>query len=215
MALKEKIATFLKRFSDVVLLGRNGSRIVLGTDRKDVRESGFGDGSDNEKPGSSMVDIVAGSTRENPDYIQDRSRIYVAAKTNPDEYFQMNLGKSEKETPAIVLFSDQVYTKARKNIKIKNENVTILIKQNGNIEIEATKNTKIKSGNSVMTLKSNGNIEIGAENGLKRRILTEQDLCVGISPVTGAPIISRFVDAPGVDALLGGKVNNKKVKIVI
>ena len=217
MAIRETIATFLARASDVVFSGRSAARIVLGTDRLDERASGFGDESEDAQEGSAAIDMVVGFLTGNVDYENDKSRIYVAQRTNPDEYFQMEMEPAEEEAAAVVIVSDHLYLKARKSIKIRNPEVTILIDVDGNIEIEASKNTTIKSGESFLVMQDDGDINIGADpdGGAGRRILTEEDLCVGIDPTTGAPIISKFVDAPGQDALQGGLVNNGKVKVVI
>jgi len=223
MAIREKVATYIARASDIVFSGRNKSRIILGTDRQDNVNSGYGDESDDPQQGSSTIDLVAGFIDGNIDHVNDKSRIYISEMTNPDEYFQMEdsvvtgngFGREVEKEPAIVSTSDNLYFKARKNIKIRNENITILISEDGNIEIECQDAIKIQSGESVITLNPNGQISIGAESGDVRRIITEQDLCVGIDPTTGAPIISKFIDAPGVDAAQGGLVNNNNVSIII
>lgn len=215
MAIRERIATFLARASDVVLAGRSAARVVVGTDRLNERNSGFGDESDQAEEGSAAIDIVVGFVTGNVDYANDKTRIYLAQKTNPDEYFQMEMGEQEEETAAAVVVSDHIYLKARQSIKIRNGNVTMLITADGNIEVEASGDTQIKSGESVLNMTAGGDITIGAPSGTETRIITEQDLCVGIDPTTGAPIISKFVDSLTVDAVQGGLVNNGKVKVVI
>ena len=210
MAIREVIANFIERASDIVVYGRNASRIVLGTDRKDTVDSGYGDGSETAEENSSVIDLVAGYIKKNPDYLNDKSRIYIAAKTDPDDYFQMELGEGEIAKGAIVLVSDNVYLKARNNIKIRNGNATILIQSDGNIQIETPENTNIKSGESVLTMQSNGDITMGSENGQSARIITENDTCTGPDSTTGAAIVSRFVNT-----LPGATVNNNKVKINI
>ncbi len=215
MTIREEIARFLRRTSDTLLIGRNAARIVVGTDRKDTPESGFGAGSENASAGASAIDIVAGYGEENPNFDEDRSRIYLSAKSNPDEYVEMELGEDQEETPSIILRTDQLYIKVRQFIKIRNEKVTILITPDGDVQIEAEKDTTIKSGDSVISMKQNGDISIGAESGIGRRIITEGDVCTGTDPTTGAFIQSRFV-LPGVvgtDHPGGGFVNNSNVKI--
>jgi len=214
VTIREEIARFLRRTSDTLLLGRNAARIVVGTDRKDTPESGFGAGSENASPGASAIDIVAGYGEENPNFDQDRSRIYLSAKSNPDEYVEMELGEAQEETPAIILRTDQLYIKVRRFIKIRNEKVTILITPDGDIEIEAERNTTIKSGDSVIAMKQNGDITIGSESGVGRRIITEEDICVGTDPTTGAPILSKYTTGLGVNHPMGGLIQNGKVKVV-
>lgn len=210
----EEIPRFIRRLSDLVHLGRNGARIVLGTDRKDTITSGYGDGSENASTGAGAIDIVAGYREENVNFDSDSSRIYLSAKSNPDEYLQMELGDAQEETPSILLRTDQFYIKTRQFIKIKNPKVSILINPNGDLTIEAEGNTKIKSGNSVLQMNKDGSINVGAESGTERRILTEEDVCVGIDPTTGSPILSRFTTGIGVNHPQGGVVQNSKVKVV-
>lgn len=214
MTIRETIVRFLRRTSDTILMGRNAARIVVGTDRKDTPESGYGDGSENASIGAGAIDIVAGYSEENLNFDRDASRIYLSAKSNPDEYLNINLGDAQEETPCILLRTDQLYIKARQFIKIRNENATILITPDGNIEVTADKNTKIKSGNSTILMKENGDINIGSETGVGRRIITEEDVCVGVDPTTGSPILSRYTTGIGVNHPLGGVVQNTKVKVV-
>lgn len=212
MTILESISTFIKRASDTFFPGRNGAYILIGTDRKDKTDSGYGEGGKNEK-GSATVDIAAGHKKSNPDYVNDSSRVYISAKTDPDDYFDITKGQVVKGEPSIVLSSDNTYIKSRKNIKILNDNFSILVSEDGSVLIETSANLKIKSGSGALEIQPSGEITIGAETGTQRRILTEQDVCVGIDPTTGIPIKSTFVTDIGIDNPLGGKVNNIKVKI--
>jgi hypothetical protein len=205
--LREAIKRFLVRASDIALIGRNGARIVLGTDRKDVASSGYGDGGANEI-GAGAIDICAGYEEENVSYSSDKSRLYLAAKTNPDDYFGTAKGQNIKKTPAAVLKSDQVYILARRNIKIINNGVSILIKEDGGIEIEASSGVELKSGNGIINIDPSGAINIGTESGPAERILTENAVCVGIDPVTGAPIPCSFLHPLAVIPNI-----NKKIKL--
>lgn len=214
MTIREEIPRFLRRMSDLVQLGRNNARLVIGTDRKDVVASGYGEGSENASINAGAIDIVTGYTEENMNFNDDLNRIYLSSKSNPDEYLNMQLGSAQEGVPAILVRTDNLYIKVRQFIKIKNENVSILIDPDGNLTIEASETTTVKSGASTLQMNSDGTINIGSENGQGNRIITEQDVCVGIDPTTGSAIQSRFVVGPGVDHPLGGKVNNQNVKVV-
>lgn len=214
MTIREIVPNFKLRNSDTPIIGRNKTRIVLGTDRKNTLDSGFGDGSRNASEGAGAIDLVAGYDSQDVDFANDKTRIYLASKTNPDEYAEINVGEAQTETPAAIIISDQVYIKARKNIKIVNGNISIVLFANGNIEIQASGDTKIKSGGSVINMAAGGQINVGAEGGQALRILTELDICVGIDPTTGSPILSQFAVGPGVNHPLGGQVQNQNVKIV-
>lgn len=212
MALIQSVVNFIKRSGDIFFPGRNGAYILIGTDRKDTLNSGYGEGGKNDKS-SAAIDIVAGYKKENPDYINDSSRIYISQKTDPDEYFAINAGEKITGQPSIVIKSDNVYIKPRNNFKIVNDKFSILISEDGTINIENNQNIRIKSGQSTIDLAPSGDITLGQDSGQGKRILTEQDVCVGIDPTTGIPIKSTFVTSIGIDNPLGGKVNNGKIKI--
>lgn len=205
--IRQTIRGIVGRISDVIIRGRNRSMIIIGTDRRTTPESGYGDGGDNDVD-SSSIDLVAGYDADSEDVSlqNDKSRIYIAEKTDPDSYFGINVGTSVSGAPAIVGISDNIYLKSRKKIKIVNDNVTINIDEDGNLEIEATKKAEIKVGGSKLLISDNGNIELDAGQGIAGRIVTHLDSCVGTDPVTGGEIISTFVRPTAV-------VNNTKVFI--
>lgn len=203
--IRQTIAGILTRASDFVLRGRNRSMIIVGTDREDTVDSGYGAGGEND-PDSAAIDIVAGfdADQENINYDTDNSRIYVAQKTNPDEYFDISVGNEVQGEPAIIQKSDHLYMKSRKKIKIVNDNVSINIDEDGNIEIEAQTKTEIKVGNSKIMISQNGDIELNAGQGINGKILTNLDQSVHIDPITGGQVLANFAAPPAV-------VQNNKV----
>lgn len=228
--IKDTFSRFFKRLGDFVFEGKNRTMIVLGTDRKKEKTTGYGEGGKND-PESSTIDIVAYYENSDPDYANDRSRIYVSAKTDPDDYFQIERGEKIKEQPAIVLRSDNIYLSSRKTIKIQNGKSHIILKENGDIEIisdniinlnnqnvkttfgsdgkvalSTNNDISIKNSGGSIDLDAAGNITLNAQQGPKGRILTENDVCAGVDPVTGAFIISQFLTPPG-------NINNQKIKI--
>jgi hypothetical protein len=67
---------FDKRFQDTIIASKNTTRVVLGNDRRDSKESGYDDGE--------AIDVVVGVQKENgdPDFENDKSRIYISSKSN-------------------------------------------------------------------------------------------------------------------------------------
>lgn len=186
--IRDIIPQFTARHSDTVISGRNRCRIILGTDRKKEISSGYGDGGEND-PKSSTIDIVVGYEDSDPDYAQDKSRVYVSGKTDPDSYFEINAGENVTQQAGVILVSDNIYLKARNRIKLIANGSEILLNNNGTIEIRA-----------------DGDILIGNREGQSNRTLVEEDRCVGICPVTGAEIISDFKRPTAT-------ITNNKVKI--
>lgn len=140
--IRDTIVNYLARFSDITFLGRNRSRIVLGTDRKTTRDSGYGDGGQNEVE-SASVDLVAGFAPDsgNVDMKNDKSRVYIAEKTDPDGYFDITVGDSITAEPSVVAISDHIRIKGRKTIKIVGSNFSIIVNDQGEATVECQKMT--------------------------------------------------------------------------
>ena len=190
----ENIPRFFARITDIVFPGRNRARIVIGTDRKDTVESGYGAGGENDAE-SATIDIVAGYGTENnnPDLINDKSRIYISGKTDPDQYFDINKGARVEGEAAIVGISDNVYLKARKKTKIIGPEYSIVIDENGDATIElksvsmsAQNSIELKTGSNKIIINSAG-ITLDAGQGIEGKILTDLDIQGGPINVSGAP----------------------------
>lgn len=190
--IRESISRIITRLSDIAFHGRNKAMIIIGTDRKEGQDSGYGDGGEND-PDSAVIDMVTGfaADQTNPNYQTDKSRIYIAEKTDPDDYFGINLGSPAEEEPSIVQISDNLYMKARNKIKILNNNVTINIDSDGNIEIESSEKAEIKVGTNKIVISSSG-IELDAGQGISGKIITDLDQSVHIDPVTGGQVFANF-----------------------
>jgi hypothetical protein len=206
--IRERFVAFLARLSDTVLSGRNRARIVIGTDRKTTVDSGYGDGGEND-PESAAIDLVAGYSGDSGDvnFESDKSRLYLSGKTDPDEYTGINKGGSVEGEAALIGISDNVYLKARNKTKIVGPDYTIIL-EDGNVTIEATGGApkiEVKVGTQVVRIDNSG-IELDAGQGLSGKIITDNDICVGIDPVTGNPILSNFKAIPQ-----GAVVTNNKV----
>lgn len=199
---------FLRRLSDRVYEGRNRTRIVLGTDRLKEEASGWGDGGENDLE-SGTIDIVAGYQGEHPEYTRDKSRLYVSGKTDPDSYFGIEAGENVRGEPSVVGASDNVYMVGRKRVKIIGPNCSIVI-TDGEIEIKTSKSMKLKSGEAEISIGPSGEIYLGNSDGIGKKIITEDDICVGVAPSGGGPVACNFkIPASGIYPV----INNQKVKI--
>lgn len=224
--IRETIKRITQRLSDIVIQGRNRSMIILGTDRKDSVDSGYGDGGQNEIE-SATIDIVTcwDPDSNTPNYKEDKSRIYISGKTDPDNYFDINKGESVEGEPAIVNISDNIYLKARKKIKILNDNISILISENGEIEIEAENKATIKVGSANLILNKDGLVSIGTQSSeedniaqalkTKREIQSTRDIIqnlvmqVTVNPTSGN---GTAVVVPGTIPP-AGDIANSKVRV--
>lgn len=188
----DRFLAFAKRASEIVFSGRNRSRIVLGTDRKDTVDSGYGDGGRNDVD-SSSIDMVAGADPDSSDmsFARDKSRVYISEKSDPDDYLENQIGDAVEGEPVVLMVSDNVYLKSRSKTKILGPKYSIYFDQDGNCQIICENSIEIKVGNNTVRLNS-GAIELDAGQGLSGKIITDLDSCVGTDPVTGSPIISTF-----------------------
>jgi hypothetical protein len=207
--IREFFRPFFKRISDIVYQGRNNAFIWIGSDRKDIVESGYGDEGRGEE-GSSAIGLVVGLSRGdgNLDYKNDLIHVYLSAKTDPDDYFGVTTGGRVQAEPAAVVKAQNVYLVAPGKIKFINGEHSIVLSSDGikiisnNISLECDKAEVVSSGD--ILLKS-PDIMFDSGGAVPRRIITEDDICVGADPLTG-PILSSF-KAPG------AVIFNSKVKI--
>lgn len=207
--IREAITRFIKRVSDLAYQGRNGALIWLGTDRKDTINSGYGDGGKNEEE-TSAIDIAVGLQNDgNINFKNDLIHVYLSSKTDPDDYFAVTKAEKVVGEPALVLKAPNVYMLSAKRIKIIAGNNSIIMSDSGvtiqsnNIILESDV-AEVRCNQSV-SLKA-PDITFDTNSGTNKRVLTEDDLCVGIDPITGGPIISNFKGP-------GALVVNQKVKV--
>lgn len=185
----DTIVNFLARVSDKVISGRNRTRITLGTDRKNTKTSGYGEGGENDAE-SGTVDIVAGydPTSGDTNLKDDKSRIYISAKTDPDEYFDLNFGDEATGEPAIVQISDNIYLKARKRIKIVNEKFSILVKENGDITIKSDGKIVFDSSDIKIGDASAAEVPAWASKIQQELVKIQTTLLTGVAPTGGGTV---------------------------
>jgi len=177
----KKNVEFDKRPQDHVISCKNTSRIVLGNDRSNNKESGYEDGE--------AIDVVVGVKSENgdPSFNDDSSRIYISSKTKQWD-------KAEnKDTEAIAFVrSDNICLIGRKDFAIKSEDgeVTIKIDRDSNVSIETNGKIDVKSG------------EIQITNARSISINAQQ---IDATAVTGVNITTPTVQIFG-NALIAGNV---------
>jgi hypothetical protein len=206
--IRERFVAFLARLSDTVLSGRNRARIVIGTDRKTTVDSGYGDGGEND-PESAAIDLVAGYDGDSGDinFESDKSRLYLSGKTDPDDYLSINKGGKVEGESAAIAVSDNLYLKARNKTKIIGPDYSIVL-EDETITIEVTGGSakiELKVGSQTVRVNNSG-IELDAGQGLSGKIITDNDICVGIDPVTGSPILSNFKAVPQGAVVMNSKV---------
>ena len=128
--LVEGLPEYVKADNEHVINDRNGSYIVLGRDRPGSRISGLG-----HEHGSARVDIVVGRVSVDglgavneegeklyvdPSFEKDAARIYISAKANIDDYFQLRSGTvgMSRVRSAVGIKADAVRIIGREGIKL-------------------------------------------------------------------------------------------------
>jgi len=165
---------FDKRFQDTIIASKNTSRVVLGNDRRDSKESGYDDGE--------AIDVVVGVQKENgdPDFENDKSRIYISSKSNVIE------GLDNQDEEAIwYVKSDNGALVARKDIIIESIDGRTKIKFNrdGSVNIEGNQKVTVRATEIV----NDGKTTIGGTVG-KKILTTNQGTVTAIKSAATATI---------------------------
>jgi len=207
--IRDNIKNFLARVSDISFFGRNRSRIIIGTDRKNTRDSGYGDGGQNDVE-SSCVDLVAGfdPTSGDNDLKNDKSRIYIAEKTDPDDYFDISVGDSISGEPSVVNISDHIRIKGRKTIKIVGNQFSMIVDNNGNVKMDCQ---DLVISSPSLKLGSNNASEVPA---WASKVLSElQSLQRSLNSIVGGATVPARFTIPYIAPTAINQIGATKTKI--
>lgn len=119
-----------------------------------------------------------------PDFSEDKSRIYISAKTNADDSFEIEITgipASNGDVPAIILKTDQVRLVAREDVKIS-------VGENG-------AGVVIQGDDIIIVPSANGVIKLGGADADKA-LLVNTGVNAG-GTVVGIPVISTLGGAVG------------------
>lgn len=143
----DQVLPLNRRPDEVVTEGRNKVRFIIGTDRKNTVDSGFGSGGQNDKKSGALIVTIGGDERD-LNLTEDDVVLFLSEKTNPDEYFSVDMGTEKKEEAAAILSSQNIYLISKGVIKLFRNNFVLEINEN---EIKIQR----KDGPTI-TLNSNG-----------------------------------------------------------
>jgi hypothetical protein len=177
---------FDKRFQDTIIASKNTTRVVLGSDRRDSKESGYDDGE--------AIDVVVGVQKENgdPDFENDKSRIYISSKSNVVDGLD-----NQNEEALWYVKSDNDALIARKDILIESVDGQTKIKFNrdGSINIEGNQKVTVRATEIV----NDGKTTIGGTVGNK--ILTTTGPDVGQLISAASELLGKAGNDPVIAAL--------------
>lgn len=124
---EENVPQLKKRVGDAVLQGSNNAAVILGSDRVDSVDSGYGDVARDGGKGAGSVTIVVGRVGSDLSS-DDRATVIVSAKSDPVD--------GEPGSSSATVVADCVRVVARKDLTIVVGNATLTMKSDGSIVID-------------------------------------------------------------------------------
>lgn len=120
----EEVPKFVRRYGDYVVEGSNDTIAIFGTDRAKKGAATLDDGlghldAQGKGVGTGTIHFIAGRAGKDPDFVNDKSFIYISKKTDVDT----NLGLESVESksnplPSIVMKSDNIRIVGKNDIKV-------------------------------------------------------------------------------------------------
>ncbi len=148
MSIRDESVKWLKRrFDEIVSEGRNKVRVIIGTDRKNTIDSGYGSGGANDKESGAYI-VTVGGDEEDINLTEDDVVLFLSGKSDPDDYFAVDMGAEKKEASLAALSAANVYFIAKDSIKLYRNGYVLNMTSDG-IIIERKDGPKI-------TLNQNG-----------------------------------------------------------
>lgn len=134
----EDVPRLSRRSGDMCIAGANNAAILLGRDRRDRIDSGYGTVT-GEKQGkkSGSVHVVVGRSTEDPSIVDDMATIYLSSMTDPDYGIGTeSIGPVRKGTSGIVMRADCVRISSRADFRLSVGKAYLTMESSGKIVIE-------------------------------------------------------------------------------
>lgn len=134
----EDVPRLLRREGDMMVAGANNSAILLGRDRPNGIDSGYGSiDSDGSGKGAGSIHLTVGRSSEDPSVLDDRGTVYVSAKTDPDlSAGTESIGEKRKAVSGIVMRADCMRISSRVDFKVSVGKAYLIIDSSGAVTIE-------------------------------------------------------------------------------
>lgn len=180
-----------RRVDEQIIEGRNKVRLIIGTDRKNTVDSGYGSGGANDKESGAFI-LTVGGDEEDLNLTEDDVVFFMSGKTDPDDYFAVDMGEEKKETSAAALSSNNIYLIAKDSIKIFRNNYVINMTENG-VVIERKNGPKISLNQDGIVV-GNGQEEFAPLGQKLKTWLETSTIQTAMGPAKFNPAdIQRFV----------------------
>lgn len=139
--IDDSVIPYDRRSDERVQEGRNKVRVIIGTDRRDTVDSGYGSGEEASVDSGAFI-VTVGGDEQDLNLEEDDVIFMMSGKTDPDDYLQISAGDKKTGIPAASLKSDNVYLVARDSLKLVSSNFNIII-TNDQIVIQNNEGMKI------------------------------------------------------------------------
>lgn len=148
--IDDTVKRLKRRVDEQIMEGRNKVRLIIGTDRKNTIDSGYGSGGANDKESGAFI-VTVGGDEEDINLTEDDVVFLMSGKTDLDDYFAVDMGEEKTESSGAVLSSGNVYLVAKDSIKIFRDGYVINLTDSG-IVIERKNGSKITLDENGLTL---------------------------------------------------------------
>ena len=134
----EEVPRLSRRAGDWVAAGQNNASILLGRDRIDRVDSGYGSiTSAGGGRGTGAIHAIVGRVGEDPSIENDAATMYMSAKTDPDAPIDTaGIGIDRRANSAITLRADCIRVSARMDLKVSIGQAYLVISSDGSVVIE-------------------------------------------------------------------------------
>ncbi len=134
----ETVPQLTRRLGDSLMAGQNNATILLGRDRVDGLNTGYGRvDSPGAGVGAGAIHLVVGRASENPSIIDDRASVYLSSKADPDIMAGTDgIGAPHKAESAVIMRADCVRITARNDMKLSVGKAYITLSADGGITLE-------------------------------------------------------------------------------
>jgi hypothetical protein len=133
----EDVPHVSRRSGDSLLAGQNNSTIILGRDRVESVDSGYGSLSNNGGKDAGAMHLVVGRKSTDPSVLKDSATLYLSSKSDPDEQADTSsVGKVMKSVSAAVMRADCVRIVPREDFKLSVGKSYITMTSDGKVVID-------------------------------------------------------------------------------
>jgi len=134
----EDVPRLDRRTGDSMLANQNNATILLGRDRLDGVDTGYGSlDSSTKGRDAGAIHLMAGRRGEDPSFSNDASTAYLSAKSDPDRHAGTeSIGSVSTGVSALLMRADCVRVVPRTDFKLSVGKAYLIVQSDGKVVIE-------------------------------------------------------------------------------